>query len=65
MKILMSAYACEPNKGSEPGIGWQWAMETARLGHEVWVLTRANNRSAIEEKMAKLSHIKKSKFYFL
>jgi glycosyltransferase involved in cell wall biosynthesis len=48
MYILLSAYACEPNQGSEPGIGWHWAVELARAGHEVWVLTRANNREAIE-----------------
>ena len=24
MKILISAYACEPGKGSEPGVGWRW-----------------------------------------
>ena len=29
IKILMSAYACEPGKGSEPGVGWRWAIETA------------------------------------
>ena len=52
MRILLSAYACEPGKGSEPGVGWHWALETARLGHEVWVLTRANNRSAIEAALA-------------
>lgn len=47
IKILMSAYACEPNKGSEPGVGWRWAIETAALKHEVWVITRANNKEAI------------------
>lgn len=48
LKLLMSAYACEPGKGSEPGVGWRWALETAALGHEVWVITRENNRSGIE-----------------
>ena len=48
MKVLLSAYACEPDKGGEPGIGWHWVVETARLGHTVWVITRANNRGAIE-----------------
>ena len=24
MQILLSAYACEPNKGSEPEVGWKW-----------------------------------------
>ena len=49
MKILLSAYSCEPNKGSEPGVGWHWAMELARMGNEVWVITRANNQTVIEE----------------
>lgn len=53
MKILISAYACEPNRGSEPHVGWQWALGLARRGHEVWVLTRSNNRHVIEEALAK------------
>jgi glycosyltransferase involved in cell wall biosynthesis len=48
LKILISAYACEPGKGSEPGIGWQWATHAADLGHDVWVVTRSNNRGSIE-----------------
>ena len=47
-RILLSAYACEPNRGSEPAVGWNWAVELARLNHRVWVLTRAANRDAIE-----------------
>src|SRR2546426_9766353 len=48
LKVLISAYACEPNKGSEPEVGWQWALQMARF-HGVTVLTRANNRPAIEQ----------------
>lgn len=48
MKILVSAYACEPYKGSEPGIGWNWVRQIARF-HETWVITRANNRAVIEQ----------------
>ena len=44
----MSAYACEPHRGSEPGIGWHWATRLARAGHHVCVITRANNRAGIE-----------------
>jgi glycosyltransferase involved in cell wall biosynthesis len=47
VKVLLSAYACEPGKGSEPGVGWNVALEMARR-HDVWLLTRANNRDAIE-----------------
>ncbi len=47
MKVLLSAYACEPGRGSEPEVGWGVATHLAAV-HEVWVLTRANNRQAIE-----------------
>ena len=47
LKVLMSAYACEPGRGSEPGVGWNLAKAMA-AHHDVWVLTRANNRAVIE-----------------
>lgn len=49
MKILLSAYSCEPGRGSEPGVGWNWAVQLARQGHKVWVLTRKNNEARIRE----------------
>lgn len=52
LTILLSAYACEPERGSEPGIGWQWAVNLSELGHSVWVVTRANNRRVIERALA-------------
>lgn len=50
-KIFLCAYACEPDKGSEPGVGWQTAVALSKL-HDVWVLTRANNRDVIEAEIA-------------
>ena len=47
LNILVSAYACEPGGGSEPGIGWNWVRQFARW-HDVFVITRANNRDGIE-----------------
>lgn len=52
MKVLVSAYACEPGGGSEPGAGWAW-VRAAALHHEVWLLTRANNAPLIEEALAR------------
>lgn len=46
-KILVSAYGCEPNKGSEQGVGWHWVLEMAR-SEELWVITRSNNKHGIE-----------------
>jgi glycosyltransferase involved in cell wall biosynthesis len=49
MKLLISAYACAPNRGSEHGIGWNWTTEAHRLGHEVWALVSPAHRDAIEK----------------
>jgi glycosyltransferase involved in cell wall biosynthesis len=43
MKILLSAYACEPGRGSEGEIGWRLVLNLASR-HELWVITRANLR---------------------
>jgi glycosyltransferase involved in cell wall biosynthesis len=48
MKILLSAFAMAPGRGSEPGVGWNWAIGLAELGHDVMVLTSSRNREAIE-----------------
>ena len=37
IRVLISAYACEPNKGSEPGVGWNWALQMAKMD-EVYVI---------------------------
>ncbi|HOM28998.1 MAG TPA: glycosyltransferase [Deltaproteobacteria bacterium] len=50
MKVLVSAYACEPDKGSEPGVGWNWVCAIA-ANHEVWVCTKGNNRESIEREL--------------
>lgn len=53
LKLVLSCYACEPNRGSEPGVGWAWALGMAKR-HETYVLTRANNREVIEAELARL-----------
>jgi len=50
LKILLSAYACEPDRGSEPEVGWGLATHLAQL-HEVWILTRSANRPSIENRL--------------
>jgi len=46
-KIFVSAYGCEPNKGSEIGVGWHWIVEMSKY-FELWVMTRASNKQNIE-----------------
>ena len=53
MKILISAYSCEPGAGSERGLGWNVAREVAKY-HQVWVLTRPDeSKEAIEAELAR------------
>lgn len=49
MNVLLSAYACKPDSGSEPGYGWNWAMHLADRGINVTVLTDDVGRDQIEE----------------
>jgi glycosyltransferase involved in cell wall biosynthesis len=52
MKILLSAYACEPHRGSEPGVGWHMATAIADQ-HQVCVLTTRAHQPAIAAEMAR------------
>ncbi|GAB4422665.1 MAG: hypothetical protein OHK0039_38820 [Bacteroidia bacterium] len=51
MKLLISAYACEPHVGSEPGVGWNWVLRLAgeEAYSEVHVVTRTGDRYIDEE----------------
>ncbi|PSB31247.1 glycosyltransferase family 4 protein [Chlorogloea sp. CCALA 695] len=51
LRVLISAYACRPDKGSEPGVGWNMARELVKR-YEVWVITRTENQAAIEAELA-------------
>ncbi len=46
--LIISAYACEPLKGSEPAVGWNWVLQLAQR-NRVHVITRSNNQEVIEK----------------
>ena len=50
--LLISAYACEPLKGSEQGVGWNWVLQMAKH-NKLHVITRANNQGPIETHLPK------------
>jgi glycosyltransferase involved in cell wall biosynthesis len=50
VKILISAYACEPGQGSEPGVGWNFVNEMSHY-HELWILTQSDGRQEIEREL--------------
>ncbi|RZV48046.1 MAG: glycosyltransferase, partial [Acidimicrobiales bacterium] len=45
--VLLLVYDCQPNAGSDPGIGWQAVIHAAE-SHQVLALTKARNQEAIE-----------------
>ncbi len=47
IRIFVSSYACEPERGSEIGVGWHWVLEMNKY-FELWVLTRKANQLTIE-----------------
>lgn len=51
MKILMSALACEPGKGSELEVGFR-ALIAAASRHEVWLLTNSATVSIVQRAIA-------------
>lgn len=51
MNVLLIAYACEPNNGSEPGVGWNWAIRLSKFVN-LTVITRKNNKSLIDNELS-------------
>jgi glycosyltransferase involved in cell wall biosynthesis len=53
-KVLLSAFGCAPNRGSDAEVGWKWATTLAAAGHDVWVMTREVNREVVESELEKI-----------
>lgn len=49
--IILSAFACSPLWGSEPGVGWHWAVQLSTR-HDVVALTHGYFRQHIESHLA-------------
>ncbi|GAA5441298.1 glycosyltransferase family 4 protein [Deinococcus caeni] len=52
-EIMISAFALDPNKGTEPGNGWRWAYGMLDHFAHVHVLTRSDNRKGVENFLEK------------
>ena len=53
LKVLINAYACSPNWGSEQGMGWHWSIELAKYC-KVIVITEGEYRREIENALESL-----------
>lgn len=52
LKVLVSAYACSPDEGSEAGVGWGWVKAISEH-HDLWVLTGSQFRESIETQLCR------------
>lgn len=66
LKILVSAYACSPDMGSEPGVGWGFVSALAR-NHDLWVIVEEEKfKDDIERALVADPELGKSvHFYFI
>lgn len=51
VRVLLCAYACDPDHGGEPGSGWHWAAALRDAGCEVVVLVPEHKRDTIEHRL--------------
>lgn len=55
MKVLIFAFACDPDSGSEPGAGWAVVKAVASFADSVTVLTRTGGAPRLETAAGALS----------
>lgn len=62
-KILINAYACSPDRGSEPGMGWNWCIHLAKHC-ELHIITEEEFREKIEAALVTLPQGENMHFYY-
>lgn len=63
LSILINAYACSPNMGSEPGMAWNWCVNLAKYC-ELHIITEGEFRDKIEAVLPTLAQGKNMHFYY-
>jgi glycosyltransferase involved in cell wall biosynthesis len=64
MKVLVNAYACSPDMGSEPGMGWNWCVHLAKYC-ELHIITEGEFKDNIEKVLPTVEQGKNMHFYYL
>jgi glycosyltransferase involved in cell wall biosynthesis len=63
LKVIINAYACSPNMGSEPGMAWNWCIHLAHYC-ELHIITEGEFQNKIEEALLLLPQGKNMHFYY-
>lgn len=61
--VLINAYACSPNMGSEPGMAWNWCVNLAKHC-ELHIITEGEFQDKIETALPTLPQGKNMHFYY-
>ena len=64
MKVLISAYECDPDRGSEYGRSWSWIMDYLNKGFDVYCLTSKRGEESIT-RFLNVTDLPGVKFYFI
>lgn len=62
-KVLINAYSCSPNRGSEPGMGWNWCIHLAKYC-ELHIITEVEFKDDIEIALPQTPDKNNINFYF-
>ena len=63
LSIIISAYACSPDMGSEPGMAWNWCVNLAKYCH-LHIITEGEDKDKIEAVLPTLPQGKNMNFYY-
>lgn len=63
LSILINAYACSPNMGSEPGMAWNWCINLAQYC-KLYIITEGEFRDKIEATLPTLPQRQNIHFYY-
>lgn len=63
LKILVSAYACSPEMGSEPGMAWNWCSNLAKYC-TLYIITEGEFQDKINKALPSLPASKNMHFYY-
>lgn len=61
--ILVNAYTCSPNMGSEPGMAWNWCVNLAKYC-KLYIITEGEFKDRIEEALKKIPQSVNMHFYY-
>jgi len=65
MRILIVAFSCAPNRGSESKVAWNWLKSLAEKSHELIVLTPPRDRAPIAAAVAQSTALKRISFRYI